>query len=332
MLGCKALSRCSAWFLVFFLKLRLCFNVHHFPLVETRFCWHFHLIRLCLFYTPVLHLSRWRGISNKTCLMDFIVQASAWQLLLRGFFWLGSQKTSVLNRERFNEFKIKKTKKEEIPHDCCIVGSWIHSTLQEMQTTDELDFNHLPLSRSKGAAEPHLAFHFSSLLRNRIRNEAFCGGRLDERHIRRHQTEQGSTKILCSSSFSGEVLLEASRWEWKRACPGDSSSWMRNLISVLKIQRQKVEEMLKLQIEWWWFGSCACIKIQSPVHDVTEGEDSGVVQLPGIEVVKGEEFRYLASIGQSNGECTRRECKQLGMDGWRRSSGVIWDRRVKRKV
>lgn len=213
------------------------------------------------FYTPVLHLSRWRGISNKTCLMDSIVQASAWQLLLRGFFWLGSQKMSVLNRERFSEFKIKKTKKEEIPHDCGIVGSWIHSTLQEMQTTDELDFNHLPLSCSKGAAEPHLAFHFSSLLRNRIRTEAFCGSRLDERDIRRHQTEQGSTKILCSSSFSGEVLLEASRWEWKCAWPGDSSSWMRNLISVLKIQRQKVEEMLKLQIEWWWFGSCACIKI-----------------------------------------------------------------------
>ncbi|KAF7700092.1 hypothetical protein C0J45_11115, partial [Silurus meridionalis] len=50
-------------------------------------------------------------------------------------------------------------------------------------------------------------------------------------------------------------------------------------------------------------------------------------------VEKVEEFRYLGSTVQSNGECVREVKKtvQAGWSGWRRVAGVICDRRVKVK-
>ena len=67
---------------------------------------------------------------------------------------------------------------------------------------------------------------------------------------------------------------------------------------------------------------------------VNEREGSGVVRLHGEEVVKVEEFKYLGSTVQSNGECVREVKKrvQAGWSGWRRVAGVICDRRVSAKV
>ena len=46
--------------------------------------------------------------------------------------------------------------------------------------------------------------------------------------------------------------------------------------------------------------------------------------------MKVENFKYLGSIIQGNGECGRDVKKrvQAGWNGWRRMSGVICDRRV----
>ncbi|KAF7711788.1 hypothetical protein HF521_000799, partial [Silurus meridionalis] len=51
-------------------------------------------------------------------------------------------------------------------------------------------------------------------------------------------------------------------------------------------------------------------------------------------VEKVEEFRYLGSTAQSNGECVREVKKrvQAGWSGWRRVTGVICDRRVSERV
>ncbi|KAI5106213.1 hypothetical protein C0J45_3910, partial [Silurus meridionalis] len=51
-------------------------------------------------------------------------------------------------------------------------------------------------------------------------------------------------------------------------------------------------------------------------------------------VEKVEEFRYLGSTLQSNGECVREVKKrvQAGWSGWRRVTGVICDRRVSARV
>ena len=65
---------------------------------------------------------------------------------------------------------------------------------------------------------------------------------------------------------------------------------------------------------------------------VNERQDtgSGTVKMQGEEVTKVDDFKYLGSTVQSNGECGREVKKrvQAGWNGWRRMSGVICDRRV----
>lgn len=63
-------------------------------------------------------------------------------------------------------------------------------------------------------------------------------------------------------------------------------------------------------------------------------EDGGMVRMQGVEVVKVDEFKYLGSTVQSNGECGKEVKKrvQAGWSGWRRVSGVICDRRVAARV
>ena len=69
---------------------------------------------------------------------------------------------------------------------------------------------------------------------------------------------------------------------------------------------------------------------------VNERQDnsSGSVKMQGEEVAKVEDFKYLGSTVQSNGECGREVKKrvQAGWNGWRRMSGVICDRRVPARV
>ncbi|KAK3565192.1 hypothetical protein QTP86_000998 [Hemibagrus guttatus] len=71
---------------------------------------------------------------------------------------------------------------------------------------------------------------------------------------------------------------------------------------------------------------------------VNEREGSGTVRLQGEEVKKVQEFKYLGSTVQSNGECGKEVKKrvQAGWNGWRKVSGVLCDRkilaRIKKKV
>ena len=69
---------------------------------------------------------------------------------------------------------------------------------------------------------------------------------------------------------------------------------------------------------------------------VNERQDtgSGTVKMQGEEVAKVDDFTYLGSIVQSNGECGREVKKrvQAGWNGWRRMSGVICNRRVPARV
>ena len=63
---------------------------------------------------------------------------------------------------------------------------------------------------------------------------------------------------------------------------------------------------------------------------VNERDPSGRVRLQGEEIKKVEDFKYLGSTVQSNGECGKEVKKrvQAGWSGWRKVSGVMCDRRV----
>ena len=67
---------------------------------------------------------------------------------------------------------------------------------------------------------------------------------------------------------------------------------------------------------------------------VNERQVKGTMKMQGEEVAKVEDFKYLGSTVQSNGECGREVKKrvQAGWNGWRRMSGVICDRRVPARV
>ncbi|KAK3543205.1 hypothetical protein QTP70_012499 [Hemibagrus guttatus] len=63
---------------------------------------------------------------------------------------------------------------------------------------------------------------------------------------------------------------------------------------------------------------------------VNEREGSGTVRLQGEEVKKVQEFKYLGSTVQSNGECGKEVKKrvQAGWNGWRKVLGVLCDRKI----
>ncbi|KAK3538840.1 hypothetical protein QTP86_015967 [Hemibagrus guttatus] len=67
---------------------------------------------------------------------------------------------------------------------------------------------------------------------------------------------------------------------------------------------------------------------------VNEREGSGTVRLQGEEVKKVQEFKYLGSTVQSNGECGKEVKKrvQAGWNGWRKVSGVLCDRKISERI
>ncbi|KAK3536294.1 hypothetical protein QTP86_001395 [Hemibagrus guttatus] len=67
---------------------------------------------------------------------------------------------------------------------------------------------------------------------------------------------------------------------------------------------------------------------------VNERKGSGTVRLQGEEVKKVQEFKYLGSTVQSNGECGKEVKKrvQAGRNGWRKVSGVLCDRKISARI
>ncbi|KAK3528365.1 hypothetical protein QTP86_034135 [Hemibagrus guttatus] len=67
---------------------------------------------------------------------------------------------------------------------------------------------------------------------------------------------------------------------------------------------------------------------------VNEREGSGTVMLQGEEVKKVQEFKYLGSTVQSNGECGKEVKKrvQAGWNGWRKVSGVLCDQKISARI
>ncbi|KAK3551899.1 hypothetical protein QTP70_031557 [Hemibagrus guttatus] len=65
-----------------------------------------------------------------------------------------------------------------------------------------------------------------------------------------------------------------------------------------------------------------------------EREGSGTVRLQGVEVKKVQEFKYLGSTVQSNGECGKEVKKrvQAGWNGWRKVSGVLCDQKISVRI
>ncbi|KAK3558646.1 hypothetical protein QTP86_022960 [Hemibagrus guttatus] len=105
-------------------------------------------------------------------------------------------------------------------------------------------------------------------------------------------------------------------------------------IVICSESREQVEENL----ERWRFAlerrGMKVSRSKTEYMCVNEREGSGTVRLQGEEVKKVQEFKYLGSTVQSNGEC-RKEVKkrvQAGWNGWRKVSGVLCDQKISARI
>ncbi|KAK3512367.1 hypothetical protein QTP70_007366 [Hemibagrus guttatus] len=105
-------------------------------------------------------------------------------------------------------------------------------------------------------------------------------------------------------------------------------------IVICSESREQVEENL----ERWRFAlerrGMKVSRSKTEYMCVNEREGSGTVRLQGEEVKKVQEFKYLGSTVQSNGECGKEVKKrvQAGWNGWRKVAGVLCDRKISARI
>ncbi|MCJ8732893.1 hypothetical protein PDJAM_G00217090 [Pangasius djambal] len=105
-------------------------------------------------------------------------------------------------------------------------------------------------------------------------------------------------------------------------------------IVICSESREQVEENL----ERWRFAlerrGMKVSRSKTEYICVNEREGSGTVRLQGEEVKKVQEFKYLGSTVQTNGECGKEVKKrvQAGWNGWRKVSGVLCDRKISARI
>ncbi|KAK3544481.1 hypothetical protein QTP86_013141 [Hemibagrus guttatus] len=105
-------------------------------------------------------------------------------------------------------------------------------------------------------------------------------------------------------------------------------------IVICSESREQVEENL----ERWRFAlerrGMKVSRSKTEYMCVNEREGSGTVRLQGEEVKKVQEFKYLGSTVQSNGECGKEVKKrvQAGWNGWKKVSGVLCDRKISARI
>ncbi|KAK3526686.1 hypothetical protein QTP70_031467 [Hemibagrus guttatus] len=105
-------------------------------------------------------------------------------------------------------------------------------------------------------------------------------------------------------------------------------------IVICSESREQVEENL----ERWRFAlerrGMKVSRSKTEYMCVNEREGSGTVRLQCEEVKKVQEFKYLGSTVQSNGECGKEVKKrvQAGWNGWRKVSGVLCDQKISTRI
>ncbi|KAK3508080.1 hypothetical protein QTP70_012389 [Hemibagrus guttatus] len=128
---------------------------------------------------------------------------------------------------------------------------------------------------------------------------------------------------IVMDQLSGEVRQES---PWTMMFADD--------IVICSESREQVEENL----ERWRFAlerrGMKVSRSKTEYMCVNEREGSGTVRLQGEEVKKVQEFKYLGSTVQSNGECGKEVKKrvQAGWNGWRKVWGVLCERKISARI
>ncbi|KAK3548974.1 hypothetical protein QTP70_022652 [Hemibagrus guttatus] len=151
------------------------------------------------------------------------------------------------------------------------------------------------------------------------------------------QTEEFNVEVglhqgLALSPFLFAIVMDQLSEEVRQESPW--TMMFADDIVICSESREQVEENL----ERWRFAlerrGMKVSRSKTEYMCVNEREGSGTVRLQGEEVKKVQEFKYLGSTVQSNGECGKEVKKrvQAGWNGWRKVSGVLCDQKISARI
>ncbi|KAK3514307.1 hypothetical protein QTP70_013636 [Hemibagrus guttatus] len=146
------------------------------------------------------------------------------------------------------------------------------------------------------------------------------------------KVEVGLHQGLALSPFLFAIVMDQLSEEDRQESPW--TMMFADDIVICSESREQVEENL----ERWRFAlerrGMKVSRSKTEYMCVNERKGSGTVRLQGEEVKKGQEFKYLGSTVQSDGECGKEVKKrvQAGWNGWRKVSGVLCDRKISARI
>ncbi|XP_061622279.1 uncharacterized protein LOC133474503, partial [Phyllopteryx taeniolatus] len=138
---------------------------------------------------------------------------------------------------------------------------------------------------------------------------------------------------------------------------GENEDVIDRVVGLLRVERQRADsgngnedsirdivicsesrEQLEEQLERWRHAlerrGMKISRSKTEYMCMNERGGGGRMRLQGEEMARVEDFKYLGSTVQSNGECGQEVKKrvQAGWNGWRKVSGVLCDRRVSARM
>ncbi|KAK3541912.1 hypothetical protein QTP86_008102 [Hemibagrus guttatus] len=146
------------------------------------------------------------------------------------------------------------------------------------------------------------------------------------------KVEVGLHQGLALSPFLFAIVMDQLSEEVRQESPW--TMMFADDIVICSESRMQVEENL----DRWRFAlerrGMKVSRSKTEYMCVNEREGSGTVRLQGEEVKKVQEFKYLGSTVQSNGECGKEVKKrvQAGWNGWRKVSGVLCDQKISARI
>ncbi|KAK3556642.1 hypothetical protein QTP70_010834 [Hemibagrus guttatus] len=244
------------------------------------------------------------------------------------------------------EQKVDKIRKDEV-----------RKALKRMKSGKAVGPDDIPVEYRDGQKELHCVFVDLEKAYDRVPREElwYCMRKsgVAEKYVRVVQDmyERSRTVVRCAVGQTEEFNVEVGLHQGSALSPflfaivmdqlseevRQESPWTMMFaddIVICSESREQVEENL----ERWRFAlerrGMKVSRSKTEYMCVNEREGSGTVRLQGEEVKKVQEFKYLGSTVQSNGECGKEVKKrvQAGWNGWRKVSGVLCDQKISARI
>ncbi|KAK3560170.1 hypothetical protein QTP86_034685, partial [Hemibagrus guttatus] len=244
------------------------------------------------------------------------------------------------------EQKVDKIRKDEV-----------RKALKRMKSGKAVGPDDIPVEYRDGQRELHCVFVDLEKAYDRVPREElwYCMRKsgVAEKYVRVVQDmyERSRTVVRCAVGQTEEFKVEVGLHQGSALSPflfaivmdqlseevRQESPWTMMFaddIVICSESREQVEENL----ERWRFAlerrGMKVSRSKTEYMCVNEREGSGTVRLQGEEVKKVQEFKYLGSTVQSNGECGKEVKKrvQAGWNGWRKVWGVLCDRKISARI